>query len=254
MLTIGQLAAHAGVTVRAVRHYHHLGLLPEPERDASGYRRYGAAAVVDLIRIKTLADAGVPLARIDELLHAGPGHFAEAVTEIDHSLAEKMDQLREHRRRISELAAGDRLFLPEDVVRLLDRQRDLGVGEGLVRVERDVWIMLAAQTPQAVAEWVAVKSAALDDPAFVQLYRTISHALEWSPTDPRLPDLTEQITTWHNRNIDRPGPDDTAPVDLMFSHVLQSSPALRRLLAPNPADPPSPEPPSGDDAEAALTR
>ena len=42
MLTIGQLAAYAGVTVRAVRHYHQIGLLPEPERDASGYRRYGA--------------------------------------------------------------------------------------------------------------------------------------------------------------------------------------------------------------------
>ena len=38
MLTIGQLAAYAGVTVRAVRHYHQVGLLPEPERDASGCR------------------------------------------------------------------------------------------------------------------------------------------------------------------------------------------------------------------------
>ena len=29
MLTIGQLASYAGVTVRAVRHYHQIGLLPE---------------------------------------------------------------------------------------------------------------------------------------------------------------------------------------------------------------------------------
>ncbi|MFU9039101.1 MULTISPECIES: MerR family transcriptional regulator [Streptomyces] len=58
MLTIGQLEAHAGVTVRAVRH-HQRGLLAEPERDASGYRRYDAQAVVELIRIKTLGDAGV---------------------------------------------------------------------------------------------------------------------------------------------------------------------------------------------------
>ena len=68
MLTIGQLADYAGVTIRAVRHYHKRGLLPEPERDASGYRRYAAGAVIDLIRIKALADAGVPLARIQELL------------------------------------------------------------------------------------------------------------------------------------------------------------------------------------------
>lgn len=71
MLTIGQLASYAGVTVRAVRHYHAKGLLPEPERDHSDYRRYDAHAVVELIKIRTLADAGVPLARVRELLAAG---------------------------------------------------------------------------------------------------------------------------------------------------------------------------------------
>ena len=46
MLTISQLAAYADVTVRAVRHYHAKGMLAEPERDHSGYRRYNAGAVV----------------------------------------------------------------------------------------------------------------------------------------------------------------------------------------------------------------
>jgi DNA-binding transcriptional MerR regulator len=64
MLTISQLASYAGVTVRAVRHYHAKGLLPEPERDHSGYRRYDAKAVVELIKIRTLAESGVPLARV----------------------------------------------------------------------------------------------------------------------------------------------------------------------------------------------
>jgi len=64
MLTIGQLAEYTGVTVRAIRHYYQRGLLAEPGRDASGYRRYGGRAVVDLIRIKTLAAAGVPPAWI----------------------------------------------------------------------------------------------------------------------------------------------------------------------------------------------
>ena len=70
LLTIGQLASHCGVTVRAVRHYHRVGLLPEPVRDGSGYRRYGAQAVVDLVRIKVLADAGVPLAQVSHFLNA----------------------------------------------------------------------------------------------------------------------------------------------------------------------------------------
>ena len=71
MLTISQLARYAGVTVRAVRHYHAKGLLPEPGRDHSGYRRYDAAAVVELVKIRTLADAGIPLSRVRGLLAAG---------------------------------------------------------------------------------------------------------------------------------------------------------------------------------------
>ena len=82
MLTISQLAAYAGVTVRAVRHYHAKGLLPEPQRDHSGYRRYDAAAVVELIRIRTLAEAGVPLSRIHELLAADEAAFATAISFI----------------------------------------------------------------------------------------------------------------------------------------------------------------------------
>lgn len=70
MLTIGQLAAYAGVTIKAVRHYHRRGLLEEPPRDSSGYRRYGARHAVELVKIKTLAEAGVPLARIKETTRA----------------------------------------------------------------------------------------------------------------------------------------------------------------------------------------
>ena len=66
MLTIGQLAACAGVTVRAVRHYHAKGLLPEPERDASGYRSYDAAAVVGAL-LSVTAIFGEELAGDDGL-------------------------------------------------------------------------------------------------------------------------------------------------------------------------------------------
>src|SRR6185369_10370734 len=67
VITIGQLADYAGVTTKTVRVYHAKGLLPEPGRDSSGYRRYTAQHAVELIKIRTLADAGVPLARIRDL-------------------------------------------------------------------------------------------------------------------------------------------------------------------------------------------
>src|SRR3546814_18747445 len=100
MLTISQLAAYAGVTVRAVRHYHAKGLLPEPGRDHSGYRRYDAAAVVELIRIRTLADAGVPLSRVQELLTADEYDFATATEQNNHrSRAEIREPPRPPERR-----------------------------------------------------------------------------------------------------------------------------------------------------------
>ena len=129
MLTISEVAGYAGVTVRAVRHYHQRGLLPEPPRDSSGYRRYDAGAVVRLIRIRTLAEAGVPLARVQELLDATPEEFGEAVAQIDAELRAKIRELQEHRRRIARLAAGDTLAVPPEVVAYLDKLRGSGASK-----------------------------------------------------------------------------------------------------------------------------
>src|SRR3954465_15271835 len=126
MLTIGQLASYARVTVRAVRHYHQIGLLPEPERDLSGYRRYGASTVVSLIKIRTLADAGVPLSEIARMLEADEAAFAEAVERIDTHLRDEIDRLENSRKQIAQLAAGESLALPPDVVAYLDRLREIG--------------------------------------------------------------------------------------------------------------------------------
>src|SRR5262245_52159394 len=114
MLTISQLATYAGVTVRTVRHYHAKGLLPEPARDLSGYRRYDAAAVVDLIRIRTLADAGVPLSRVEELLTAEEDEFNAAIDDIGRRLGAEIRERQRHRKRVAQLASGDRLALPPE--------------------------------------------------------------------------------------------------------------------------------------------
>jgi DNA-binding transcriptional MerR regulator len=180
-LTIGQLAAHAGVTVRAIRHYHRRGLLAEPDRDDSGYRRYDAQAVVDLIRVKTLADAGVPLARVEDLLGAGPAEFAVAISEIDKALRQRIRDLTCHRRRIAELTAGDRLFLPAEVVDMLDELRALGVSERGIRTERDGWILVAALSPELVPGWVGHKRSALADPEFRQLYLACDRGVRLGP-------------------------------------------------------------------------
>ena len=178
MLTIGQLAAYAGVTVRAVRHYHQIGLLPEPARDASGYRKYGGPAVVALIKIRTLADAGVPLARIGRMLAADAGTFAEAIEGIDARLRGEIDRLEASRAQIAHLAAGDSLVLPPEVVAYLDRLRAIGVSQRLVEFERDGWILVAAQWPDQLIGWMPEKVAQLGDARVVRLYQVLSAILD----------------------------------------------------------------------------
>ncbi|MFE1594104.1 MerR family transcriptional regulator [Nocardia sp. NPDC058705] len=226
VLTIGQLAAAADVTVRTVRHYHQVGLLPEPERDASGYRRYPAQTAVDLIRIRTLADAGVPLSRIDALLRAQPPEFAAAISDIDAQLQRKIDQLAEYRHRIAQLAGGESLFLPTEVVAILDRMRGLGVSERRVRLERDSWILLQALDADALPQRIRDKNAEFDDPETTRLYLAVDRSFDWEPDDPRLARLIDDLDAWeidHRRN---PGQS----TKLVAARIAESSPAWQRIV------------------------
>lgn len=237
MLTISQLASYAGVTVRAVRHYHAKGLLPEPERDHSGYRRYDAPAVVELVRIRTLAEAGVPLSRVKELLSAGDEEFAAAVTQIDQRLRAEIRGRQRHRERIAKLAAGDSLALPWEAVAYLDRLRDLGLPERMIEGERDAWILVAAQMPESMPMYMALKRAQVEDPSLVELYRDLgAAALDWDRDDPRLPALADRLVAsieavddaeWE-AHAEHEMSDDL--VDLLDSVFLDSAPIAARLM------------------------
>lgn len=234
MLTISQLAGYAGVTVRAVRHYHKIGLLPEPERDRSGYRTYDAAAVVRLIRIRTLADAGVPLARVQELLDAGPTEFTCGVQEIDRDLRAEVRRLQNTRSRLARLAAGEHLALPQSVVEYVDRLRGLGVGERYLELERDAWIMIAAQVPHQIDSVIAKKHEELDDPDMVRLYSLFTGEPDWPAGDPRIAEIADILERLMTRALEagEVGTDDFDDtfVDLMDSTMLESAPGAELVL------------------------
>jgi DNA-binding transcriptional MerR regulator len=237
MLTIGQLAAYVGVTVRAIRHYHQRGLLAEPDRDASGYRRYDGQAVIELIRIKTLSEAGVPLARIEELLSADPEQFRIAIAQIDAALRKRIRDIRRHRRQIAGLVAGERLFLPAEVVDYLDHLRMLGVSQRTVQLERNGWIVLMASSPGQVPGWAKDKQSALANAEFRQLYLACDQAFGWDPADPRLEKLADDITAFaaqQRRGLARaPGDwtiNDPVAIDLLSSQNAGISPSWERLM------------------------
>jgi DNA-binding transcriptional MerR regulator len=242
VLTISQLAAYAGVTVRAVRHYHAKGLLPEPERDHSGYRRYDANAVVELIRIRTLADAGVPLARVSQLLAADEQEFSAAVAEIDLRLRAEIRERQRHRERIAKLAAGESLALPPEAVAYLDRMRELGLPELLIAGERDAWILVAAQISEHISYYMKLKQQQLDDPATIELYRELASMIHWPADDPRAATVVDRLVSAleaeeeaaHADNDDRWDKLDEEMsdelADLLDEVFIDQVPIARRLL------------------------
>ena len=84
MLTIKELTqtVGCGVTPRMVRHYHQIGLLPQPTRSSSNYRLYSSADVQSLKRIMALKQQGFQLSHIKQMVSAlSESAQAERLTE-----------------------------------------------------------------------------------------------------------------------------------------------------------------------------
>ncbi|GAB2652860.1 MerR family transcriptional regulator [Saccharopolyspora gloriosae] len=94
-----ELAELAGTTARTVRHYHQIGLLPEPERRSNGYKQYGVTHLIRLLRIKRLAELGVGLHTIAEL--GNDEHPVEALRALDAELGEQMSRLSKARAEVT---------------------------------------------------------------------------------------------------------------------------------------------------------
>lgn len=69
-----------GITPRMVRHYHQLGLMPQPERSPANYRLYTQQDAQRLQRIVALKQQGFQLSHIQQLLETSPdGEFPQTL-------------------------------------------------------------------------------------------------------------------------------------------------------------------------------
>lgn len=133
-MRIGELAVTVGVTTRTVRHYHHLGLLPEPERRPNGYRDYTLRHAVVLARIRRLTELGLGLTEVRDVLADDAGRdLAEVLEELDADLARQEAAIRERRDRLRAL---------------LDREGDLPA-EGPVSPELAALLTGMAHGPES---------------------------------------------------------------------------------------------------------
>ena len=114
-MKIGEVARQAGVSVDTVRFYERRGVLPAPERLASGYRTYASATVSRILVARHLQQLGLTLDEVVAALHANDRSGATCASErwrletVVDRIDAKLAELRTLRREIrSVMAACDR--------------------------------------------------------------------------------------------------------------------------------------------------
>jgi DNA-binding transcriptional MerR regulator len=133
-----ELASLAGVTTRALRHYHQVGVLPEPARGPNGYRHYEVRDLIRLLRIKRLAALGMSLDQMVDVLDSDEADHHDLLLDLEHEvdaqIARLMDQkaliglIRTHR------AAPN---LPPELVRLAGVVSSVGLSSALKKLDRE---------------------------------------------------------------------------------------------------------------------
>jgi len=109
-MRVTQIADLAGTTPRAVRHYHRLGLLSVPPTVRGG-REYGVEPLARLLRIRWLADGGLSLRQVAEILASDPASDEPPVSPAEarrrrvlHDLRAARGTIEAQRRSLDEQA------------------------------------------------------------------------------------------------------------------------------------------------------
>lgn len=99
-MRIGEVATACGLPARTLRFYERKGLLPEPDREVNGYRRYDSAVVERVGFIRNAQMSGLTLAEIRGVLDirdcgsAPCGHVTDLLTAKHREIREQIEQLR----------------------------------------------------------------------------------------------------------------------------------------------------------------
>ncbi|OZE35348.1 MULTISPECIES: MerR family transcriptional regulator [unclassified Rhodococcus (in: high G+C Gram-positive bacteria)] len=200
-MRIGSLADAAGTTPRTVRHYHRLGLLGEPRRLSNGYREYTIDDVVRLMRIRWLADAGMPLGAIAAALDRSEADESNVVADLRALLAgiESEQKALAHKHTRLSVLLDDAVehrpltALPRDAADTLAALIDAAAEterEALLRKRDLLEVMAIAGT--VPASFFETTTAALVDPGTRQTYLALLRrfsALEGRDVDDAADDI-----------------------------------------------------------------
>ncbi|MGD8150402.1 MerR family transcriptional regulator [Ornithinimicrobium sp. Y1694] len=164
-MRIKQCAEVAGTTVRTIRYYHQIGLVPVPD-ERRGRRDYQLTHVARVMRIRWLAEAGIDLATIAELLDAEATEpHTDPTTHPVRDLRATADGIRE---RIAELQSQERRI--QTLIAMAERGEELSalplpVHDFYSRVEQatsDPRALRVLRRERDLAELIALRGALPD--------------------------------------------------------------------------------------------
>jgi len=116
-LTVSDFVKLTGTTLKTVNYYHKIGLLPEPERTAAGYRLYGSVELHRMRLIKHLKSLGLDLKHIKEMLGDAkdPGSSREVLQALRRELLNDLKTLEERVAKIDAMLGAEASLLDEDI-------------------------------------------------------------------------------------------------------------------------------------------
>jgi len=211
-MRIGELAGLVGISTRAIRHYHHVGLLPEPARKANGYREYSLRDAVELARVRRLTELGLSLDEVGDALARDAGRdLAEILRELDADLARQEAGLRQRRARLAQLlrqaeASGkpaEQAPVSPELTELFDRMARIaaeqpGPEPAMAAKDRDLMALLETASPARGTGWLDVLTRTLNsDPGAAErayaVYARLDELAGCPADDPRVEATAQRL-------------------------------------------------------------
>jgi DNA-binding transcriptional MerR regulator len=254
-LRIGEFAELLGVTTKAIRHYHRIGVLPEPARGENGYRQYGFDSVLHALRIVRLRQIGLPLRDIGTVIAEppGPGTTTALLHRLAGDIDREIERLQARRERVLDLIGEadrqdpvDAFSGPSPTMQLILNRLGGALDDApaeLLAQEQRTWEVLDALPGLDTAAWAEGLVNELEaDPQWLETMRSmlpeLARITDLPPEDPLVTEAARRFVASHDVSTFLDCPSGAgAPVPAAYAAVIQDivrdnfTPSQMRFLA-----------------------
>lgn len=180
-MKISDVARIIGVSTRTIRHYHHVGVLPEPNRTSNGYRKYALEDVALLAKIRKLISLGLTLEEVSDALNDQTGtELGQILVELDLHLAQQQAALQDLRERIKAHLAEPEPHLAatstKSAMSFITAAEQAGAAGDLFALDRQ---LLSLVPEELLSQWFEATTIDLNDQATAALIAETYQLFEW---------------------------------------------------------------------------